>query len=296
MNKLAVQEINVSLVQGCNCRCAWCPRPDEFVFLSKENLIKIVDKINEEVGSAIRFFIIGGGETFLHPNVTELLPIFNQLKIRLRSRIELWTNGTLLTEQVTREMFKSGVPSILVISVAGYGTKESYEYAMPGARFDEIVPIVDRTCRIRNEMKSMTNVIISSIIPQLGSVPFEKPPQEEIVKRNAKLFPLIDGIRYRDIIRYNGTYSRPGLPSRQLGKIRLCRFLRKGGQIIVSARGTIHPCCRDLTQSIVIGNIFEDSLWSIYNGGGYTEIINGFNTGNLHPVCALCDGAHSNSR
>jgi hypothetical protein len=185
---------------------------------------------------------------------------------------------------------------MLVFSVAGYGTKESYEYAMPGAKFDEIVPIIERTCKIRNEMGSSTRVIISSIIPQRGSVPFEPPPMEEIVKRNAKFFPLIDGIRYRDIIRYNGTYERPGLRARQLGRTRFCRSLRRGGQIIISVHGTIHPCCRDLTQSIVIGNIFEDSLLSIYNGGKYTELCNSFTTGKLHPVCELCDGAHSSGR
>tara|TARA_B100001059_G_C17317550_1_gene325027 strand:- start:224 stop:517 length:294 start_codon:yes stop_codon:yes gene_type:complete len=42
--------------------------------------------------------------------------------------------------------------------------------------------------------------------------------------------------------------------------------------ITVRSNGDIVPCCYDLTSQLVMGNIMDDDLYSIFNGLKYREL------------------------
>jgi radical SAM protein with 4Fe4S-binding SPASM domain len=101
--------MEIEFNQSCNYRCIYCyasdnpNRPDE---LSKEEFIGVINQARE-LGA--RKMIILGGEPMLYPDIMAMIRYIRSLDME----VELFTNGTNITQSIAQELFDNGVRAVL---------------------------------------------------------------------------------------------------------------------------------------------------------------------------------------
>ena len=64
--------------------------------------------------------------------------------------------------------------------------------------------------------------------------------------------------------------------------------------ITVRSNGDIVPCCYDLTSQLVMGNVMDDELYSIFNGAKYRELRASIREKNYISSCQNCNTVRPN--
>lgn len=110
--------VAISPTQQCNLECTGCYASSTSTSCTKleyHTVQKIVRELHDEMG--MRFFVISGGEPLLYNS--EGHTIFDLFKEFSDSFFQIYTNGTLLTDEVAKKMAELGnvTPAI---SVEGY--------------------------------------------------------------------------------------------------------------------------------------------------------------------------------
>ena len=101
--------MEIEFNQNCNFRCIYCyasDNPNRSNELSREELIDVIHQA-KELGA--RKIIILGGEPMLYPHIMEMIRYIRTLDME----IELFTNGTNITQSVAQELFDNGVRAVL---------------------------------------------------------------------------------------------------------------------------------------------------------------------------------------
>ncbi len=105
--------IDINLTELCNRKCVFCPRVDESQYpnqslhMSKNLIEKISSELNhlKYEGSIV---LAGFGEPMLHPQLLELISYFKNI------RLEIVTNGDILTAKLISNMIKNGIDLICI--------------------------------------------------------------------------------------------------------------------------------------------------------------------------------------
>lgn len=105
--------IDINLTELCNRKCIFCPRVDEAQYPNQslhisEKLIKKVVAELKDLNYEGSIVFAGFGEPMLHPELLKLISYFKDI------RLELVTNGDLLTAKIIREMIDSGIDLICI--------------------------------------------------------------------------------------------------------------------------------------------------------------------------------------
>jgi MoaA/NifB/PqqE/SkfB family radical SAM enzyme len=130
LNKLYIEPTN-----RCNLDCRTCMRnawDEPLGLMSKETFLRIMEAL-KEFSSPPAVFLGGLGEPLFHPDIVDMVA---QAK-SVNSTVELITNGTLLTKQMSEGLIASGLDR-LWISLDG-ATPESYGDIRLGALLPEVV-------------------------------------------------------------------------------------------------------------------------------------------------------------
>lgn len=130
----------------CNLDCRTCIRNvwDEPMGRMAESVFtRILEGINQ-ISPRPTVFIGGLGEPLFHP---QTIAMVEQLK-RSGARVELITNGTLLTEKRSRQLVAAGL-DVLWVSIDG-ATPESYSDVRLGAALPKVLKNLDRFRVIRH--------------------------------------------------------------------------------------------------------------------------------------------------
>jgi MoaA/NifB/PqqE/SkfB family radical SAM enzyme len=107
MPKLAV----ISPTYACNLKCIGCYAAlyGHKYQLSKEEIFDVIQQFND---LGIYFFILTGGEPFVYPHLFDVLEKFND------SYFMIYTNGTLITDEVAKKLSELG-NATMAISIEG---------------------------------------------------------------------------------------------------------------------------------------------------------------------------------
>lgn len=106
--------IEVSPIESCNRRCAFCPRADRKRYPNQPLMMnrKLAQKIADELGEMkYRGTVVlsGYGEPMMHKDIFELVCIFSHV-----ARVEMVTNGDYLSENSARRLLESGISMVSV--------------------------------------------------------------------------------------------------------------------------------------------------------------------------------------
>ena len=220
--------------------------------LMKLNLYKLV--IDDISDYAYDINIHHRGESLIHPDLFEMIKYAKQKGLL----IKLHTNATLLTEEKSYELLKSGL-DLLSFSFEGYN-KEIYEKIRVNANFDKTLNNIIRFLQIKKLMRKTKPYTIIEIlkIPGLGEVE----PAVEKLKERLRSLPL-DEFCVKPTHNWAGNISF-GEDKNNISKInRPCTF--PWYSLTILWDGTVVPCPQDFFGEIQLGNINDSSLSEIWN-------------------------------
>lgn len=158
--------VNIESTNLCNLDCIFCTRqlcrgsrgcmPDS-----------VLDRIIEEVaaypGAAMR--IAGWGEPLMHPEFTEHVKRIKHSGIPLK----IYTNGTLLNEEMMEAFVKAGVDEIQ-FSMQGLNPAQ-YEFNRRKSNYDQFRSKVEIAARVRERMggdKPFLSLLTSALLSELN--------------------------------------------------------------------------------------------------------------------------------
>lgn len=222
--------LEFNIYGACNRSCSFCPvsNPDVYVKKQEGISVELFTKIIVELQSIDyhgKILFSALSEPLLHKQVEELIYL---TKIRLPlARIEIVSNGDLLTEHKLKKLHKAGLDTI---SVSMYDGSHQIKY------FEDMIA----SSEIPSEM-----VILRRRYYEDGNYGMT------ISNRSG----LVDSNQFRDI------------SEEKIGKLPLkSRCYYPFYMILVDYNGDVLLCPHDWKRSIALGNLKKDSLLEIWNG------------------------------
>ncbi len=287
--KATIKLLNIEFSNKCNLRCKWCSldHSKPSIYLSKQILEKLLKEIvyDKRFSKIKELNLWNAGETLLNPNFSSLLNIIGKYKkigIKKNGRfpkVQLLTNGTMLTFSKSREIINSNALDEIIFSVDG-GTLEEYEMIRRGAKWEVL------SKNITNFLKLNKNKVKSSIVCLVGE---HKSFSIDWMDNSFKeLLLLVNSYSLRKPHNWDGS-KELGLKKRKKKKLNICYFLRY--QLVLLPNGDVTVCCADLNSRGVIGNIKENSLYEIYSSKKRNWMINMNLIGKRKkvPLCQNCE-------
>ena len=105
--------MELELSRECNLRCVYCYASSGKALHNELTREEIASALDQAIAlGARRIIVIGGGEPLLYPGVMDIMR-------GLRARgiaVDLFTNGTLITPAVARELFQMGVSPVVKLN------------------------------------------------------------------------------------------------------------------------------------------------------------------------------------
>ncbi len=281
------KEIHLESSSRCNAHCLTCPRDKMQRSLGEMNRELFVKAVNETSNYEMDFIM-------LHLNGEPLLLDIDELVWRINytretnpkcKQINFFTNGSLLTEEVTNKLLKSKL-DLIMISVDG-GNQEDYEKIRRGLSWKTLIKNVYYLVQRKKQLNS--NLFIqTAIIPQVAN-------QHSVGTYFAVFKTLgvdhvggsgvnnIGGLIDADNMRLNGQhYDLSALP-KPCWKIFLDLSIASDGRALV--------CAQDVVGALPIGDLKTQTLKEIWQGKVMSEVREKFIYGkkNEIPFCDKCD-------
>jgi len=276
LHKGVPQEIIVEVTNRCNLHCPMCVRTHRKINekdLTKDEFSLLLDNIPDNTE---RVAIAGLGEPLLNPNIIDI--VHHCTKKGFDS--VLYTNATLLDLNISAELLRAGLGSI-IISFDGT-TDTSYEYYRRGANFDRVKANILNFLKIKQELNSkvfveMQMIVLKHTFPE--------------VKKFLHMWSIdgVDSIRVKNdhmgVLKEDFDKSSSFLK----GKKGLCAMPWRGPATI-NVQGELYPCCVASEYNVMLGNVFEHKLEELWHSDLANKLRKNFlNHRSKLPSCRYCN-------
>jgi len=286
---LTIEPTNV-----CDLRCPVCETgagilKREKGYISLDNFKLIIDKLGEHVNTLFFYFM---GEPFLNKNAYEMISYASQRGIF----VSTCTNGHFVD---SKAIIESGIGHI-GFEIGGITQKTHEIYRVRGNLSQTLDNLVATIEEKRKHPHCKTMVTVGLIVMRHNEHEVEdflKLAQEigvdnasivspcvRTMEQGEKFLPKDDKYWLYDKQAFDKGILRPKLiPNNR------CDWLYYSSTI--QWNGDVVPCCRDAQGDYVMGNLFEQDFYEIWNGEKFREFRRKVNTaqGNLK-LCRLCSG------
>jgi radical SAM protein with 4Fe4S-binding SPASM domain len=279
----------------CNLACSHCPTGTIDMVRGLMNE-KIFEKTLEQVKKNIDYIkvvvLYHGGEPLLNKKFYQMASSVRNLSSKLL--IKTVTNGMSLSERNISNLLSCGLNEI-EISLDGISPTESEE-----------VRVKSDTAKIVENLKNLIvardnanlNLTISVATTQfLRSKLDVSKPEMLNVKTPSWLINLFgDSVNYKPTIAMKWPHMKVG----EEYELVLADGQDKNqcdhtiNTITVRSNGDIVPCCYDLTSQMVLGNVMEQPLFTIFNGSKYKELRTSIQNKDYISACQNCNTVRPN--
>ena len=268
----------------CNARCIMCPHSimkRKGKVMSFEEFKKIIDQVMKVYPIKI-ITITGFGEPFIDIGLMDKIEYINKKYPAIK--IDLYTNGSLITKKITEELLKR---KIWKITFSINGTKNSYKKIV-GLNYSNTE---NKVLHFLKEKLISSSQMLTNVSAMLL-----KDNQREVKK-----FMEFWG-EYSDSVRVYAPSNWAGaLGNRNLVKLNTfkkkrwpCHFL--WDKIAISAEGDVIVCCRDYESVSRFGNVFRKNIKQIFEGEKMSKLRKDhLNFKFNNPVCGKCDNSADSS-
>ena len=119
--------VELSLIDVCNRKCVFCPKanediaPDTYQSMSRMMIDKIHDQLSE-INFSGTISLCGYGEPLLHKDINYIVEKLSKI-----SKVEIITNGDVLTSKKLQALYLSKVSKVLVSMYDGPEQIEKFE-------------------------------------------------------------------------------------------------------------------------------------------------------------------------
>jgi len=283
----------------CNLRCPTCPtgagklnRPPRLMRF--EEFKSIVDQSRIYVEDIVFW---NYGEPFINPDLLKMI------KYAVSSGIHVITstNGEFFKSlDFALQVVRSGLQH-LIICLDG-ADQETLSIYRKGSDFNSIIRSIELIIQAKRELKSNTPRVeiqfilmkhnehqrerMKIIAGELGVDHYcEKTvginANDPEFQEQAEKFLPRDISLSRYYLRKDGTYGLKGKPGNY------CDWVYE--RTVINSDGTVVPCCYDLYSEHIMGNVFEESLKSIWTNDKYQSFREGIRKNRAGiPICNIC--------
>lgn len=276
---------------ACNFRCDYCihslsnRKLKEINFnleIMKYDLFtKLIDdcKFHEKI-KTLQF--LKDGEQLINKRLSDM--ILYAKRSNKFEKVELLTNGSLLTHELNVKLIDSGLDTIR-ISLQGLNAKKYNEISNVHINFEKFIENIKHFYENRKingkNCKVHLKMINNGIINEKDMEIFNDICDEFSVQH---IIPYFTDVNYSDIEKksdkniYGETFEKSIVCSRP--------FM----SIYVSADGHVMPCCREDNENLILGNIKNESIFDIWNGKNLRDfrILQLKNKRFEHIICKDC--------
>jgi len=162
-----LKKIYIEPTNKCNLACRTCMRnmwDEPLGQMEKSTFEKIVDSVKALPSPpSIMFGCLG--EPLMHPDIIEMITRMKELG----SRVELITNGTLLSEEISLQLVKAGLNKLWV-SIDG-AKPESYSDIRLGAMLNDVIENVKRLRDLRYIHHTRIGIVFVAMKQNITDLP-----------------------------------------------------------------------------------------------------------------------------
>lgn len=289
--------VHVDTCNVCNFKCKFCTTGDHELlkkhnrpvgYMSYETFCKVIDDLTEFPTKVKDLIFHKNGEPLLHERIIDMMRYAKQNNVA--NRLFLVTNGSLLTPKLSREIMSVGVDYMQIslegVNAEGYkkvsGVDVDYDKLVANVAYlfvhrhpDTTINVKLMDCGLSEEEKQKFYDDFSKICTSCG---IEHPISYTQPTVKDTSLGILKGTTH-DM--YESTYKDVcTLPFYTMN---------------INFNGKVSACSFDWRHGLIMGNVNEQSLKSIWNG----ELYNDFRRMHLrkerdtHPLCAGCEAVYN---
>ena len=209
---------------------------------------KIIERIQKERLPINKVFFSGMGEPLTDKQIINRIAKVKSLGLKIR----LYTNASLLREEVAQQLVFLGVDEIN-ISFNGTNSKE-YKQIM-GLSFEQAVANINNLLKVKRLHRSKKPVV------QISSIVMGKNKQN--IKRHIQNWQdKVESVTVSLAHQWGGGVKiRSGFEIKNNKRVYPCRSLWH--TFVIDSQGNFVLCCRDYESRYVLGNVMTDSFAQI---------------------------------
>lgn len=312
-----LRDAKIKLTSRCNLRCVMCKywRTEREETLSSERWCQVFAEL---VDLGCRKVHFSGGEVFLRPDFLDLA----EAGIRLGLKVNVTTNGTLVTRDAARRIADIGVNGV---SISLDGPTAAAHDAIRGqaSAFARSVRTIRRLKRYGTKLKVRINFVVMRgnfrrlpamvrLAGALGAEELLPMPVDErgprthrlsarqILEHNRTIAPEVEALRRRHgfstspllVYPFGVTdeeirLSARGFYARGIFQRQTC--LAPWLHVFFAWNGETYLCCMTNGRMESLGNAGRQSAVEIFHGPAYREVRAEFLAGRHLPSCHRCD-------
>lgn len=281
--------VQIFPIYACNFKCEYCTfssDPKERGFISDRVIMEVplykksIENMSHFPNKIKVLRFVGMGEPLLHKDIVGMISYAKQKNVA--DRIEILTNGSLLTNKMSDALTSSGLDR-MVISLQGI-TAESYKkVSNVDIDFDEFLANIKYFYEHKGNIDLYIKVMDIAIEDKQKFFDTFGDICDTIGIEHAS--PIFHGARY------NSEYKETGSEYTQFGSevldVRICP--QAFFTLQINPDGNVVPCY-SVPYPEIMGNSYEQSIVDIWNGGKYRRfrqrMLKG--TGNVCNMCKDC--------
>lgn len=285
--------LKVEVSSLCNARCNYCAhaKPDHGVYEGNMPL-ELMDRIlaqSKEFPHRYKVMeMFSFGESMCNPNLEKMIGMAKEAGVT--EKINFTTNGLLITKERVDKLIKSGV-DIIRISLQGLDAETYWEVCKVKVDFDSFID----NLRYLYENRGSVSIRMKIADTTIANVPDGEKKFEEIFGSISdsifveKIIPMYADVDYNTIdaeIYERAINGRENIEQNEIHKVCNRPFYR----LRVAADGKVTAACCDIPNDFYYGNIYEDNLVNIWNGGKRKALLRMQLAGKrfLNPICKDC--------
>ena len=287
--------VRVEPVGLCNFRCRHCltgQKPNRRQQMPYHKFQQILSQFVEadQIPRVMVFY--HGGEPLLNQDLESFIAAAKEAGVQ---KTVITTNGSLLDEDRAKALLDVGLDEMKV-SFDGNSAEEN-NWVRRNADFFHDAGNIKHLLQIKKERGldyptvRISNVSICSEqdvdrVYESGMEPVDTLP-EYIQDFFAEYLDLVDYQTVTAMVwpgyQVEKPFSAKSFPSL---KPRYCSIIFETVSIL--ANGDIVPCCYDIGGQFVVGNVFENSIFDIWENQEYIEFRKDFRKGKYNNLCLSC--------
>lgn len=282
-NKVDVQTMVIEVTNKCNADCLMCNRQGlthKLETLTNENFERILKIcLNEKIKSIA---LAGYGEPLLDKQILHRMKRVLELGFNLKG---ITTNGSLLTEKITNDIFEINCLPEIAFSVDAY-SENTYKLVDRGLDYHRVIENIQRFIRLKNKRK----LSLPKIRIQMAVMKENEHEIEDFVKFWRHWIEPDGIIALLYSHNWGGKIDVGPNGNQRYWRIPCNRLWAEG--CTVNLIGDVRLCCQDINADCGLGNIFkENSIKNVWNGDRIRAIRadhRRYQFQNIQ-ICAMCN-------
>jgi radical SAM protein with 4Fe4S-binding SPASM domain len=288
--------VQIFPIYACNFTCEYCfhsvPRKKrgfvtDWPVMKYDLYKKCIDEL-ALFGDRLKVLrFVGMGEPLLHRNIADMIAY--AVSLNVAERVELLTNGSLLTKPMSDALIQAGL-SRMVISLQGISKTMYRKISRVDIDFEQFVANI----AYFYQQKKNTHVYIKIVDYALDGPDSEQKFYDifgDICDSIAveKAVPIMPGVDYENVLKDStGSTTQFGLP---VAPIQVCP--QPFFTMQINPDGKVVPCYQ-IAYPGIMGDANHETMQAIWNGRTYRafrrDMLDGRNQ--VNDICAQCNFIH----